>query len=132
VQDENVIIDNRFSVRLIDFGSAVVFQPGQLFATFYGTVEYCAPEVLKGTPTLVMLLNFNKFYCQYCGSGGCLSRIKDADSTLDLISQIPDPTTTTKRKEEINQLCSIFCSQKFQKMYNNFIFEQVQKKIRVS
>jgi serine/threonine protein kinase len=68
VQDENVIIDNRFSVRLIDFGSAVVFQPGQLFATFYGTVEYCAPEVLKGTVTLVMLLKFNKIYGQYCGS----------------------------------------------------------------
>ncbi len=66
VQDENVIIDNRFSVRLIDFGSAVVFQPGQLFATFYGTVEYCAPEVLKGTATLVILLNFIfiKVWCQ--------------------------------------------------------------------
>jgi serine/threonine protein kinase len=68
VQDENVIIDNRFSVRLIDFGSAVVFQPGQLFATFYGTVEYCAPEVLRGAATLVMLLKFKKIYCQYCGS----------------------------------------------------------------
>ncbi len=56
MQDENVIIDNRFSVRLIDFGSAVVFQPGQLFATFYGTVEYCAPEVLKGRRPLKIVL----------------------------------------------------------------------------
>ncbi len=56
MQDENVIIDNRFGVRLIDFGSAVVFQPGQLFATFYGTVEYCAPEVLKGAHPLQIVL----------------------------------------------------------------------------
>jgi serine/threonine protein kinase len=49
LQDENVIIDNRFHVRLIDFGSATYFQPDQTFSTFFGTVEYCAPEVLKGT-----------------------------------------------------------------------------------
>ncbi|XP_023349299.1 PAS domain-containing serine/threonine-protein kinase isoform X2 [Eurytemora carolleeae] len=48
IKDENVIIDNRFNVQIIDFGSATFFQPGDVFTTFYGTVEYCAPEVLKG------------------------------------------------------------------------------------
>lgn len=67
VKDENIIIDHRyriyrvrnpwvvidhartprFSCKLIDFGSAVSFQPGQKFHTFYGTVEYCSPEVLQ-------------------------------------------------------------------------------------
>jgi len=48
IKDENIIIDHRFSCKLIDFGSAVFFKPGQRFHTFYGTVEYCSPEVLQG------------------------------------------------------------------------------------
>jgi len=48
IKDENIIIDHRFRVKLIDFGSSTFFKAGDVFATFYGTVEYCAPEVLKG------------------------------------------------------------------------------------
>ena len=58
IKDENVIIDERFQVKLIDFGSATYYVPlsamstdnvqTQFFSTFYGTVEYCAPEVLAG------------------------------------------------------------------------------------
>ena len=63
IKDENIIIDHkcgkicwndlpynpcfRFSCKLVDFGSAVFFKPGQRFHTFYGTVEYCSPEVLQ-------------------------------------------------------------------------------------
>ena len=47
-QDENIIIDHNFHCKLIDFGSATFYKPGQLFTTFYGTVEYCSPEVLRG------------------------------------------------------------------------------------
>ncbi|XP_043196452.1 PAS domain-containing serine/threonine-protein kinase-like [Amphibalanus amphitrite] len=48
IKDENVIIDSSFHVKLIDFGSATFVTRGQLLATFCGTVEYCAPEVLLG------------------------------------------------------------------------------------
>ena len=48
IKDENIIIDHKFRCKLIDFGSATFFKPGQLFNTFYGTVEYCSPEVLQG------------------------------------------------------------------------------------
>ncbi|CAG9796978.1 unnamed protein product [Diatraea saccharalis] len=48
IKDENVIIDNKFHVKLIDFGSATFMSPGTLFSTFYGTTEYCSPEVLAG------------------------------------------------------------------------------------
>ena len=48
IKDENIIIDHHFTCKLIDFGSATFFQPGQLFSTFYGTVEYCSPDVLRG------------------------------------------------------------------------------------
>uniref|UniRef100_A0A182JX14 Protein kinase domain-containing protein n=1 Tax=Anopheles christyi TaxID=43041 RepID=A0A182JX14_9DIPT len=48
IKDENIIIDHNFHVKLIDFGSATFMQEGKLFSTFYGTTEYCSPEVLAG------------------------------------------------------------------------------------
>ncbi|KAK8767546.1 hypothetical protein V5799_005675 [Amblyomma americanum] len=50
VKDENIIIDERFNVKLIDFGSAAFMAPDRHFTTFCGTVEYCSPEVLQGNP----------------------------------------------------------------------------------
>ena len=47
-QDENVILDESFQVKLIDFGSAAFMEPDKLFSTFCGTMEYCSPEVLLG------------------------------------------------------------------------------------
>lgn len=48
IKDENIIIDQHFHVKLIDFGSATFMEDGKLFSTFYGTTEYCSPEVLAG------------------------------------------------------------------------------------
>ncbi len=48
-----MVIDHLFHAKLIDFGSAVALPPEDdegLFRTFYGTVEYCSPEVLEGRP----------------------------------------------------------------------------------
>ncbi|XP_076837669.1 PAS domain-containing serine/threonine-protein kinase [Brachyhypopomus gauderio] len=50
IKDENVIVNTQFHVRLIDFGSATLLQPGRLFHVFCGTLEYCSPEVLQGNP----------------------------------------------------------------------------------
>ena len=47
-QDENLIMDRNFHMKLIDFGSAAYMEPGKLFHTFCGTLEYCSPEVLLG------------------------------------------------------------------------------------
>ena len=41
-------MDRKFTLKLIDFGSAVFMEEGKLFSTFCGTVEYCSPEVLLG------------------------------------------------------------------------------------
>jgi PAS domain-containing serine/threonine kinase len=48
VKDENIILDTSFHLKLIDFGSASSMEPGKLFTTFCGTLEYCSPEVLLG------------------------------------------------------------------------------------
>lgn len=48
IKDENIIIDHNFHVKLIDFGSATFMEDGKLFSTFFGTTEYCSPEVLAG------------------------------------------------------------------------------------
>eukprot|EP00057_Strongylocentrotus_purpuratus_P012129 XP_011666603.1 PREDICTED: PAS domain-containing serine/threonine-protein kinase-like [Strongylocentrotus purpuratus] len=48
IKDENVILDEKFQIKLIDFGSAAYMQPGKKFSTFCGTLEYCSPEVLLG------------------------------------------------------------------------------------
>ncbi|XP_037380198.1 PAS domain-containing serine/threonine-protein kinase [Talpa occidentalis] len=50
IKDENVVIAEDFSIKLIDFGSAAYLERGRLFYTFCGTIEYCAPEVLLGHP----------------------------------------------------------------------------------
>jgi serine/threonine protein kinase len=48
IKDENVIVDNTGHVQLIDFGSAAYLKPDQKFDTFAGTLDYCAPEILRG------------------------------------------------------------------------------------
>lgn len=48
IKDENILLDESGSVSLIDFGSAAYFRKGRTFDTFGGTLDYCAPEILKG------------------------------------------------------------------------------------
>ncbi|KAK7091902.1 hypothetical protein V1264_009521 [Littorina saxatilis] len=48
IKDENIIINEHFNIKLIDFGAAAYMLPGKVFGTFCGTIEYCSPEVLMG------------------------------------------------------------------------------------
>ncbi|KAI8646005.1 kinase-like domain-containing protein [Parasitella parasitica] len=50
IKDENVILDLKGGARLIDFGSAAYTKEGRLYETFVGTLDYAAPEILKGQP----------------------------------------------------------------------------------
>lgn len=47
IKDENVIVDSKGFVKIIDFGSAAYVKDGP-FDVFVGTIDYAAPEVLKG------------------------------------------------------------------------------------
>ena len=60
VKDENVIIDEQFSIKLIDFGAAAFFDDKCSFATFCGTMEYCSPEVLQGNRFVLALCTVHR------------------------------------------------------------------------
>lgn len=49
IKDENVIVDSKGFVKIIDFGSAAYVKSGP-FDVFVGTIDYAAPEVLGGDP----------------------------------------------------------------------------------
>ncbi|KAH3669325.1 hypothetical protein OGAPHI_001446 [Ogataea philodendri] len=49
IKDENIIVDNNYVVKLIDYGSAAYARNGP-FGVFVGTIDYAAPEVLNGKP----------------------------------------------------------------------------------
>ncbi|GAA6011057.1 hypothetical protein JCM11491_005922 [Sporobolomyces phaffii] len=51
IKDENIVIANDFKVKLIDFGSAVIFdprQPAPLYHRFHGTTSFASAEILRG------------------------------------------------------------------------------------
>ncbi|KDQ57621.1 hypothetical protein JAAARDRAFT_69716 [Jaapia argillacea MUCL 33604] len=53
IKDENLLIDKDFTVKLIDFGSAVVADPTQprpFYNLFYGTTAYAASEIILRQP----------------------------------------------------------------------------------
>ncbi|KAI8900565.1 kinase-like protein [Globomyces pollinis-pini] len=48
IKDENILIDDQFQVKLIDFGSAQFYDPtgNRQFDMFLGTKQYASPEIL--------------------------------------------------------------------------------------
>ncbi|KAI9339884.1 kinase-like domain-containing protein [Obelidium mucronatum] len=54
IKDENILIDREFNVKLIDFGSATVLDDNGKVrdGLFLGTLQYAAPEILSGKPSL--------------------------------------------------------------------------------
>ena len=49
IKDENIIVDSKGFVKIVDLGSAAYVKNGP-FDVFVGTIDYAAPEVLSGDP----------------------------------------------------------------------------------
>ncbi|WAQ87636.1 hypothetical protein PtA15_8A541 [Puccinia triticina] len=50
LKDKNIICHRHGNAQLIDFGSAAYVREGSKFEMFLGTLDFVAPEVLKGIP----------------------------------------------------------------------------------
>ncbi|XP_050098860.1 serine/threonine-protein kinase S6KL [Anopheles aquasalis] len=50
LKSENLLLDDRFHLKLIDFGLSRWLSVGSYTRTFCGTVQYMAPELLSGDP----------------------------------------------------------------------------------
>ncbi|KAL0955965.1 hypothetical protein HGRIS_002147 [Hohenbuehelia grisea] len=53
LKDENILIDNDFRVKIIDFGSAIIVDPTKprpYYDLFYGTAAYASSEILLKRP----------------------------------------------------------------------------------
>ncbi|KAI9264789.1 kinase-like domain-containing protein [Sporodiniella umbellata] len=48
IKDENAVVDKELNAQLIDFGSAAHLNGDRKYDNFVGTLDYAAPEVLKG------------------------------------------------------------------------------------
>ncbi|KAL8278895.1 hypothetical protein RQP46_008766 [Phenoliferia psychrophenolica] len=51
IKDENIVVSADYEVKLIDFGSAVIYNAKSappLFQRFYGTTSFASPEILRG------------------------------------------------------------------------------------
>ncbi|CAO3682185.1 unnamed protein product [Rhizopus stolonifer] len=54
IKDENIVIDDQYQVKLIDFGAAVILprhfgdNRSHLTNKFYGTISFASPEILMG------------------------------------------------------------------------------------
>jgi PAS domain-containing serine/threonine kinase len=105
IKDENVVINESFHVKLIDFGSAAYVTKGKKFATFCGTMDYCSPDVLLG----------NKYYgpeldVWTCGIAlytlvFCENPFLSAEETIECILKPPFKVS----KELMKLLFAILC-----------------------
>lgn len=51
IKDENIVVDKDFRVKLIDFGSAIIYDARKeppYHSRFFGTVNFAASEILQG------------------------------------------------------------------------------------
>jgi protein-serine/threonine kinase len=48
IKDENILIDDKLNIKLIDFGSSKIISYNDFQTRFQGTVNYVSPEILRG------------------------------------------------------------------------------------
>ena len=93
IKPENIIINQQFQVKLIDFGCAAILQPGKEFETFCGSMPYCSPEVLRGNkykgPELDLWSLGVTLYTLVFGE----NPFYDVEETIRCQLRLPDPVS---------------------------------------
>lgn len=78
LKDENIVVDENYDIKIIDFGSAAYLPFDEMFDQFNGTMQFASPEILLenqfngtcaevwtlGVLLYTMLFNENPFYDQ--------------------------------------------------------------------
>ncbi|PFH51477.1 hypothetical protein AMATHDRAFT_175049 [Amanita thiersii Skay4041] len=102
IKDENILVDTNFKIKLIDFGSAIVTDPGRprpFYQQFFGTAAYAASEILRqekyqAPPAEIWTLGVLLSYLLTGTSP--FATVKDAaDGTLTLMNSSECGVTTT-------------------------------------
>ena len=52
MKPENLLLDENLNIKIIDFGFVRTYtnDPNMMLKTFCGSLYYCAPEMIDGTP----------------------------------------------------------------------------------
>ncbi|KAJ3299831.1 hypothetical protein HDU76_006211 [Blyttiomyces sp. JEL0837] len=91
IKDENILIDQNFNVKLIDFGSACfTTQSGD--GLFLGTLQYAAPEIVEGRAS-------RGSPCEIWSLGCCLFIMVTGESPFETIHDVrmsPPPFSRTR------------------------------------
>ena len=56
IKVENILLDSFWRVKLADFGFSTLFKEGELLDVYCGSPQYCAPELMKSTQHLSLIL----------------------------------------------------------------------------
>lgn len=48
IKDENILIDDKLNIKIIDFGSSKIIEQHDRLNRFQGTINYVSPEILRG------------------------------------------------------------------------------------
>ncbi|ETW80589.1 hypothetical protein HETIRDRAFT_246629, partial [Heterobasidion irregulare TC 32-1] len=123
IKDENILVDARLRVKLVDFGSAVVVDPAlprPFYTLFFGTTAYAASEVLLKKPyqappaeiwTLGVLLSYlltgaSPFPTEQDAVKGCVVLSEAAGACVSMAARAlmlrclnPDPEARADIKE---------------------------------
>ncbi|KAI9324173.1 kinase-like domain-containing protein, partial [Zopfochytrium polystomum] len=109
IKDENILIDDNFNVKLIDFGSAS-FANQVSDRLFLGTLQYAAPEILEGR-------QHQGAKCEVWSLACCLYIMLVGEAPFETPRDVRSskPTALRERSPSLSQPCKELLTWMFEK-----------------